>query len=415
MGGGSKGSTSKPIKTEKQINKFNAGVTAIGDATLDSPTYQAPGFVGADLTLSPGAVLAPAPEDAQTMMANANLLDPFQQNFREATAGTAGAGSASAKLLSAGDYEKLQNALYDKRALGLDRDLEEALKYNNEMLNNRGIWSSGIAQESDNNLNLDFGIERDRALADAIAQRYAFEQADNSMANQIAMANAANATQAGIANAGYQTQAGLANANNWNQLGTQLLGKQADIGMYNAGQFNDASMFNSGQQNAANMFNTGQTNNMNQFNAGQSNAFNLANTGMQNEFNLGNAANTYKSEWAPLDYLANLWGGAGGQITTGGSSGGGLDVGGILGGAGNLGLGAAAMAPFLGFSDRRLKKDITRLFEDARGFAWYSFKYVWDSVTEHVGVMADEVEKVIPRAVMTHPSGFKMVDYSQVV
>ena len=40
----------------------------------------------------------------------------------------------------------------------------------------------------------------------------------------------------------------------------------------------------------------------------------------------------------------------------------------------------------------------------------YSFEYLWGG--EYIGVMADEVEGIIPEAVITLPSGYKMVDYS---
>ena len=71
-------------------------------------------------------------------------------------------------------------------------------------------------------------------------------------------------------------------------------------------------------------------------------------------------------------------------------------------------LGASAM-PY--FSDRRLKRNINRIGTHGTGIGIYEFDYVWG---EHgVGVMADEVEQVMPDAVTTHVSGFKMVDYGR--
>jgi hypothetical protein len=61
------------------------------------------------------------------------------------------------------------------------------------------------------------------------------------------------------------------------------------------------------------------------------------------------------------------------------------------------------------FSDRRLKINIVRIGTHRLGIGIYSFDYVWN---EHsIGVMADEVEKVMPSAVLVHSSGFKMVNY----
>ena len=62
-------------------------------------------------------------------------------------------------------------------------------------------------------------------------------------------------------------------------------------------------------------------------------------------------------------------------------------------------------------SDRRLKTDILREGTLPNGIALYSFRYRWDA-QRFVGVMADEVEAVIPAAVSLHRSGYKMVDYS---
>lgn len=64
------------------------------------------------------------------------------------------------------------------------------------------------------------------------------------------------------------------------------------------------------------------------------------------------------------------------------------------------------------FSDRRLKRNIKRIGIHPIGIGIYSYDYVWGQ--PHVGVMADEVEKVIPDAVVVHPSGYKMVDYSKI-
>jgi len=62
------------------------------------------------------------------------------------------------------------------------------------------------------------------------------------------------------------------------------------------------------------------------------------------------------------------------------------------------------------FSDRRLKRDIEKIGELANGLGVYVYRYLW-SPLRWVGVMAQEVLKVKPEAVIIHPSGFLMVDY----
>lgn len=72
---------------------------------------------------------------------------------------------------------------------------------------------------------------------------------------------------------------------------------------------------------------------------------------------------------------------------------------------GTLGTIAAAF-----MSDRRLKSNIERIGTHPKGFGLYEYDLFGE---RRQGVMADEVEKVIPEAVKTHESGFKMVDYGK--
>ena len=61
-------------------------------------------------------------------------------------------------------------------------------------------------------------------------------------------------------------------------------------------------------------------------------------------------------------------------------------------------------------SDRRLKKNIKRIGTHILGIGLYTWDYLWGE--PFAGVMADEVEQVMPEAIVMHPSGFKMVNYS---
>jgi hypothetical protein len=62
-------------------------------------------------------------------------------------------------------------------------------------------------------------------------------------------------------------------------------------------------------------------------------------------------------------------------------------------------------------SDRRLKRDVTRIAQHPAGFGVYRFKYLW-SDAEFVGVMAEEVADIMPEAVTRGADGFLRVDYS---
>lgn len=84
-------------------------------------------------------------------------------------------------------------------------------------------------------------------------------------------------------------------------------------------------------------------------------------------------------------------------------------------------LGAAYMKG-AGISDRRLKKNIQFVDQLENGINVYEFEYVDefkdDPMAGHgrfVGVMADEIEQIIPEAVITRADGYKMVNYNLVL
>lgn len=78
---------------------------------------------------------------------------------------------------------------------------------------------------------------------------------------------------------------------------------------------------------------------------------------------------------------------------------------------GTSALANTAMAASLFASDIRLKKDIKRVGTLDSGIPVYTFRYNWGG-PEQTGVMAQDVEKVIPEAV-AEINGIKMVDYGR--
>src|SRR3990167_6239765 len=76
--------------------------------------------------------------------------------------------------------------------------------------------------------------------------------------------------------------------------------------------------------------------------------------------------------------------------------------------AGLYGLGAAGIGAF--FSDRRLKSNIVRIGTHPLNIGVYEYDIFGN---RERGVMADEVLTVRPEAVITHPSGYMMVDYGR--
>lgn len=64
------------------------------------------------------------------------------------------------------------------------------------------------------------------------------------------------------------------------------------------------------------------------------------------------------------------------------------------------------------FSDRRVKRDIRRVGHADNGLPIYIYRYI-DSDIYHMGLMADEVEAILPQAV-TEFNGLKLVNYGAV-
>ena len=68
-------------------------------------------------------------------------------------------------------------------------------------------------------------------------------------------------------------------------------------------------------------------------------------------------------------------------------------------------------------SDRRIKQDIVRIGNHPLGVGLYLYDYrpefrdQWGHGRQF-GVMADEVETIMPQAVSTHADGYQVVDYA---
>ena len=68
-------------------------------------------------------------------------------------------------------------------------------------------------------------------------------------------------------------------------------------------------------------------------------------------------------------------------------------------------------------SERGVKENIVRIGTHPAGFGLYLFDYKSEyretaGFGRQFGVMADEVEAMLPQAVVMHPHGYKMVDYA---
>lgn len=91
-------------------------------------------------------------------------------------------------------------------------------------------------------------------------------------------------------------------------------------------------------------------------------------------------------------------------------------IGGLMAGMGGTGAagaagGASSLGGLMAFSDRNLKQNIKQV-GTKNGFNVYEFNYK-DSPVRYKGVMAQDVQEIIPDAVTVASNGFLMVDYSK--
>ena len=171
------------------------------------------------------------------------------------------------------------------------------------------------------------------------------------------------------------------------------------------GQLSDLSQINFSNRLAANQQRFNQLQNL--VNLGQASAAGVGVQGLVGAQNVGNilqgignaqaagiiAAANARAQGS--ENLMNLLGSA--------SSGAGLGAAGLLGEAG-AGLGAIIMT-----SDKRLKRSIIKV-KNFKNVNIYLFKYLWSDVW-NLGVMAQEIEKIIPEAVIDI-NGYRAVNYS---
>jgi len=111
-------------------------------------------------------------------------------------------------------------------------------------------------------------------------------------------------------------------------------------------------------------------------------------------------------DWAPLQNYANIvFGGGGSQSTTSTQAPRASAFNQLASGVGL----ASSLAGLFSLSDRRLKRQITRIGETVKGIPVYIWRYIWGE--PGIGVMADEVEH-LPGVVSYNHDGFAIVNYA---
>jgi len=259
---------------------------------------------------------------------------------------------------------------------GLLNTAQSGLNYANNILSRPGVDLSQLPQ---------IGINPGETYSDAIMRRLAPQIAQESQSSDAQLANQGIAPGTEAYNNAKRT---LAMSQNDRQLGAITSGMNVGMGA-NQQAFNQQAYNQMQPINVINALRTGsQVQNPNyvsvpqQANVAGPDILGATNAQYTNQVNATNAANA--------------------------------GAGNFMGGLMNL---ASTGAQLYTGSDQSIKENIIKIGSLDNGINIYKFEYrseykdTWGHGT-HIGVMAQEVEKVIPEAVAIHKDGYKLVDYS---
>lgn len=90
----------------------------------------------------------------------------------------------------------------------------------------------------------------------------------------------------------------------------------------------------------------------------------------------------------------------------------------LTGGSLSMGTDGSGLMTAMAMSDPQAKENIVQVGSDPRGFNFYLFDYKQElrdahGHGRHFGVMADEIEQIMPEAVILRADGYRMVDYAK--
>ena len=256
-------------------------------------------------------------------------------------------------------------------------------------------------------------------------------------ANTAAGANADRVQQTGEANAGRQQQVNLSNQDASNTAAGANASRRQEAGAFNATARNTVANDNADRNLDAGTTNAGLYNSMldRLLAGGQQTAqigeastnlstrdiANLSSTGAVDQGTEQAGYEAAYQDWlragnAPLENIKDIMAilsGAPRNVTTNGTSSGSQttkQTPSLL----NQLMGVAQIGASA-FSDRRLKTDVSQIDSLSNGLGVYRYRYVWEGQgqPEHIGVMADEVARIMPEALGPVVMGFNTVDYSK--
>jgi hypothetical protein len=219
----------------------------------------------------------------------------------------------SVNRLAGGDYDRLEQSIIESRLAPLRQFEQRQREALDQSLADRGIYSSGLAVEAQNDLSRELAPTISQAANEAVTTRYGFEQGDNQSANRYQLGRSGmlnefnlSSDRYGLDRANLQNQYGLARAGMLNEqdLARSQARDQYALGAQSANLDRSRYLADAALQERQGRL-----------------GYNLDSTRMMNEIVSDEAQRRYDSQWRPLDYLQGLWNETGGTISSSGSSG----------------------------------------------------------------------------------------------
>lgn len=119
----------------------------------------------------------------------------------------------AAKQLSGGDYNALERNILTSLTTPMEKQQKLAMEGINQNAAKRGIWSSGLVMQDENDQTDNYNAQLKAAAAQAAAQRYQLESGDNSATNTYNLSKSAQDNSLAMENASREYNAKWAPAN----------------------------------------------------------------------------------------------------------------------------------------------------------------------------------------------------------
>ena len=292
FGSNSSSSSSRPLTGPERASSFGWGLSSMFSKAEDNEKANgwgryfqqvAPGYSSAYTRTMP---------DAERL----RFTDPGEMSLRSSV-----------------DYDRLEQSIIESRLAPLRQFEQRQREALDQSLADRGIYSSGLAVEAQNDLSRELAPTISQAANEAVTTRYGFEQGDNQSANQYQLGRSGmlnefnlSSDRYGLDRANLQNQYGLARAGMLNEqdLARSQARDQYALGAQSANLDRSRYLADAALQERQGRLD-------HNFRVNQD----------YNDRQQEEAMRRYNAAWRPLDFMQGLWNQTGGAISTGGGSG----------------------------------------------------------------------------------------------